>query len=579
MNKQFSSNKQPIERQKLRGGYYTPLELAQYVTNWAIRDGMEKILEPSCGDGNFLVSLLQRVAWLEELGHKVSPKVTAIEIEPLELEKAKKRAFEFSPSVEIEFIAADFFEVYARLQNENKFDVIIGNPPFIRFQHFNEDSRQKAFGQLKSAGYNPTKLANVWSAFVQLSIELLDEGGRLAMVLPAELLQVGYATELRNRLASQFSHIVIIGFRKLIFPEIQQEVVLLLAEGKRQVSLLESDIHTIEFEDGNSLVKSANLDDAVAHIPGKHSHPGMKWTALFLSEASFSALDEAQQSKQVISLGKLAQVDVGVVTGRNNFFLVTDQQRQELFAENFSLPVVGKTSALKSITFDETDFEQYQSSERAYLLNLTNIQPDDFPQKLNEYILQGETEKVHEGYKCRNRKRWFDVPSIYAPHAFMYRQIHRYPLLVVNRAGATSTDTIHRVRFINGTYPEKLAAICFNSLTLASAEVGGRSYGGGVLELEPREAEQLPIPYNGKINIDYEKVDQLLRKGDDDSALEYVDEIVLKGYMGLNNLTIKNIRNAWIELRERRINRRFPKVTYEQAQIQQLRLLEKKKTL
>ena len=101
------------------------------------------------------------------------------------------------------------------------------------------------------------------------------------MVLPAELLQVGYAGELRKRLALQFSHIIIIGFKKLVFPEIQQEVILLLAEGKQEISTLESDIHTIGFEDGEELLNTSNLDDAVKHVPSKHSRALMKWTSLF----------------------------------------------------------------------------------------------------------------------------------------------------------------------------------------------------------------------------------------------------------------------------------------------------------
>ncbi len=577
MNMRFQSNKQPVDKQKLRGGYYTPIELAQYLTTWAIRDGNENVLEPSCGDGNFVLSLLDRMSELERSGNEISAKITAVEIEPQELDKAKSRVSKYHLSgLDIEFVSADFFEIFSKLESGGGFDVILGNPPFIRFQNFVDESREKAFWHLRKAGYKPTKLANVWAAFVQLSIELVKEGGRLAMVLPAELLQVGYAGELRNRLASQFSHIVIVGFRKLVFPEIQQEVVLLLAEGKRDVSILESDIHTIEFEDGKSLLSSKSLNDAVAHIPSKHSRSGMKWTGLFLCEKSFCALDEARQSKLLVPLGKLAQVDIGVVTGRNSFFLLSETLRQEISATKFTLPVVGKTSALKSIVFNENDFEKYQTSAPAHLLNLVNVPENNFPETLKDYISHGEAEGVHKGYKCRVRKRWFDVPSIYAPNAFMFRQIYKYPLLVVNRAGATSTDTIHRVNFINGTRPEKLAAICFNSLTLAWAEVSGRSYGGGVLELEPKEAEQLLIPYSEKIDIDSEKVDDLLRQGKDSQALEYVDDVVLKDYIGLNISTIKNVRNAWIELRERRTNRRYPTVKYESNQSQQLRLLEKK---
>jgi adenine-specific DNA-methyltransferase len=588
MKTRFHSNKQPVDKQKLRGGYYTPIELSGYLTSWAIRNGNEKILEPSCGDGNFIDSIMHRLTVLKKSGNKISSKITAVEIETNELSKAKARLNGYNLSkVETEFVSGDFFNLFEKLQREGEYDVVVGNPPYIRFQYFDDESRKKAFWHLRIAGYNPTKLANAWCAFVQLSIELLKEGGRLAMVLPAELLQVGYAGELRKRLSAQFSHIVIVGFKKLVFPEIQQEVVLLLAEGKREASILESDIHTIEFEDGKDLLHSDDLEDAVQHIPSKHSRPLMKWTGLFLSEKSFYALDGAQRSELVIPLGKLANVDIGVVTGRNSFFVLDEKTRKEILAAKFTLPIIGRTSTLKSIVFDENDFEKYQLTEAGYLLDLNNIPERAIPKKLKEYIAHGEAENVHKGYKCRVRKRWFDVPSIYVPNAFMFRQIHKYPLLVVNRAGATSTDTIHRVKFINGTKPEKLAAICFNSLTLAWAEVSGRSYGGGVLELETSEAEHLPIPYNSKIEIDSQKVDLLLRSGKDIEALDYVDSVVLSDYMGISNATIKQIRNAWVELRNRRTNRRAPKITeekqakitYVQVQPQQLLLLEKVKKL
>ncbi len=52
----FPTNKQAADSRKLRGGYYTPLELAHYLVKWGIRDDTERILEPSCGDGNFILA-------------------------------------------------------------------------------------------------------------------------------------------------------------------------------------------------------------------------------------------------------------------------------------------------------------------------------------------------------------------------------------------------------------------------------------------------------------------------------------------------------------------------------------------
>ncbi|MFM8330360.1 MAG: hypothetical protein ACKN9T_01590, partial [Candidatus Methylumidiphilus sp.] len=45
--------------QKLRGGYYTPLDLAVFITRWTLENNPSSVLEPSCGDGVFIQALLE----------------------------------------------------------------------------------------------------------------------------------------------------------------------------------------------------------------------------------------------------------------------------------------------------------------------------------------------------------------------------------------------------------------------------------------------------------------------------------------------------------------------------------------
>jgi adenine-specific DNA-methyltransferase len=557
MSSPFETNKRPADKQKLRGGYYTPVKLADYLVEWAIRNGTKRILEPSAGDGNFVLAILNHYNKLKVVCDEDKPTIVAVEVESDEVQKAQTRTQRINTNeLSINWICDDFFAVYGDLRKDELFDVVLGNPPFIRFQYFVDESRNRAFEHLRNAGYKPTKLANAWVAFIQLSIELLEDGGRLAMVVPAELLQVKYSHELRTRLSKQFEHIVLVGFRKLVFPEIQQEVLLLLAEGKREQTKISSKIHTIQFDNGDELIRQGDLNTAIAHIPSKHSRNGMKWTALFLSNDSFEALDEAEQSNLLTPLGNLAEVDVGIVTGRNKFFVITEETKQQISASNFTVPIVGRTTVLNSPIFSLSDFEEYKNKYPAYLLNFTGIDASELPESILEYLRKGENERVHTGYKCRVRPRWYDVPSVYIPDAFLFRQVHKYPLLVVNEAQVTSTDTIHRVRLTQDVNLRLLATIFFNSLTLAWAEVGGRSYGGGVLELETREAEQLPIPYHENLNLDVEKVDTLLRKGKTEEALSYVDSIVLKEFLGFDTLMMRKIHLAWTQLRDRRIHRR-----------------------
>ena len=57
-----------LDADKLRGGYYTPESLAQWLCAWAIRDADDVILEPSCGDGSFLLAATDRLAALGAKG-------------------------------------------------------------------------------------------------------------------------------------------------------------------------------------------------------------------------------------------------------------------------------------------------------------------------------------------------------------------------------------------------------------------------------------------------------------------------------------------------------------------------------
>ncbi|MGU3777803.1 N-6 DNA methylase [Burkholderia metallica] len=550
MNIAFAT-KLPADLQKLRGGYYTPAAVVAFLVDWAIRSGDDTVLEPSCGDGNFLVGIAKKFRSLRA----GQGGFTAVEVEPNEFAKARQRiAGEKFAAEKADWINGDFFQSYSALKAIG-FDVILGNPPFIRFQHFREESRDVAFSHLRDAGYRPTKLANAWAAFVQLSIELLKTGGRLAMVVPAELLQVQYAAELRERIASHFTHVVLVSFKRLIFPEIQQEVVLLLAEGKREERGDHCDIHTVDVDDESELEASA-LTDVISHTAAKHTRPGMKWTSLHLSADAFDAIDRAERLEGLTRMSELASTEVGVVTGLNSFFVLPKARAEALEAINFTVPTVGKTSSLSGLKFDPVDYREHASKWNAFLLNFNGISSHRIPKPLLDYIAHAESEGIHQGYKCSIRKRWYDVPSIYVPDGFLFRQIHEYPLLVVNEANATSTDTIHRVRVREGVDIRRLAVCFFNSLTLAWAEVAGRSYGGGVLELEPREAASLPIPYFEDAALDFDYVDKLIRAKKISAALDYVDGVLLVGVLGLSKRSVRSIRSAWEQLRDRRIGRR-----------------------
>lgn len=513
--------------EKLRGGYYTPVPIAEFLARW-VRPTGKRLLEPSCGDGVILRALSRRPA-----------EVTGVEIEPEEAAKAS----EACPRAEV--IRADFFDWFTRNQ-WSAWDGVAGNPPFIRFGHWGGPTRETAFDVMRGVGMHPTKLTNAWVPFIVASSLAVREGGRLAMVVPAELLQVTYAAELRAFLVDEFAELTAVTFRRLVFDGILQEVVLLLGtRGKGPAQ-----IRVVEVEDMDSLPEPDDLA-SLPHAPALR-HETEKWTKYFLGPAGIEALRLLRETDTITPLGEVADVDVGIVTGRNQFFVLRPSTAADYGIERHVSPLVSKSAHLRGVRFEESDLSELHGSDAlCTLLALADsTEPDE---ALADYIAAGEEAGVHEGYKCSIRKKWWVVPSIWTPDAFLLRQIHDHPRIIANLTGATSTDTIHRVRMLNGIPPAKLAAASVNSVTFAFAEVMGRSYGGGVLELEPREAEGLPFPNPRPLTMrDVATVDRLLRRGELTAALDLVDAKLL-GNLDAN--LVVELRRAWERLRDRRLAR------------------------
>lgn len=545
--------------QKLRGGYYTPEVIAHFLANWAICSASDEVLEPSCGDGSLLEAAAQRLLQLGASAAQVNRQVRAIELYESEAVLARHRLENLGVPGSGVVTVSDFFSGDDQAWGiaGEPCDVVIGNPPFLRYHAFPEDQRNRAFRIMQTAGLSPSKLTNSWVAFLVAASLRLRKNGRLAMVIPAELLQVKYAEQTRTFLARHFGAITIVTFRRLVFAGIQQEVVLLLAEKSPEI---ESGIDVIELDDAESL---AGYE---VKLRGRHhlkaiDHAEEKWTQYYLEEREIGLLRALKVHPELTRFGQIGCVDVGVVTGNNSFFVLTESQVQSQELSGLTLPLVGRTAQLPGLMYTEED---WQANRRAdvlcHLLNLPASAISLLSQPMQRYVQSGEDAEMHVGFKCRNRKIWYVVPTLWSPDAFLFRQIHGYPKLVENRTQATSTDTIHRVRYHQPQQADQISMAFLNSMTFAFAEVLGRSYGGGVLELEPNEAEQIPIPFFLDTQLDLEELDKLERLGQIDAILDITDQVLLRDKMGLDKSEVETLRASWRKLSGRRIGRKVRSV-------------------
>lgn len=379
----FEAKASPTD-DKLRGGYYTPAPIAEFVSTWVSHAG-PLLLEPSCGDGNILEHLARQ-----------SSRAVGVELFPDEAAKAAKRT---GAPVSV----GDFFD-WLTPDKQGAFDGVAGNPPYIRFGNWAEPSRTNALALMRDAGLHPNKLTNAWVPFVVASILACKDGGRIGLVVPAELLQVGYASELRQFVIDRSSAVTVVCFNRLVFPGILQEVVLLLADkgpGPARIQI-------VQVEDANCLVELEVDTSPTVRAP---LHEREKWTKYFLSPAQIEAVRALRADDRLSPMRDYASVDVGVVTGRNSFFAMSSDEAAQHRIADLTIPLVSRSAQLAGVIYTESDHRAGGAAgSKTHLLDARGVALMEHA-GLAAYVALGERHDVHTGYKCRIRKDWWVVPS------------------------------------------------------------------------------------------------------------------------------------------------------------------------
>lgn len=522
-------------KQKLRGGYYTPPQIAAFLLKWGM-SGLSQpdILEPSCGDGVFIEQL-------EAIGNDFSS-FLGIEYDAEEAEKASKIGCHNT-----EVLNCDFHEFC--MSTDRRFDLAIGNPPFIRYQYYDATLQSYAEDIFNRAKLKYSKLTNAWVTFIIGSTLLLKDHGKIAFVVPADILQVSYAKQLRNFLIETFNQVSIISFEQLVFDDIQQEVVLLLCEKDG------SNRHTIDHidvQDMNALL--AIQPETICFKAKNINKDADKWSYFFLDNEEIDFLENLSLCKD-FRIGNYASVEVGITTGANQYFTVPKSVVECYELEAFARPMVGRSIQVSSLNFTNSDWLlNVDRGSRAYMLIFKD---NDFDHEgVKKYIALGESAGINKGYKTSIRDNWFVIPSIKISDALFIRRNHLFPRLILNSADAYTTDTMHRV-FIKPSINNKaFIASYYNSFSFAHSEIVGRNFGGGVLELMPGEVESIYLPYDKDNYRLFDTIDAMFRDGRlIDDILDYMDAKILIEKFGFSSESVQVARKIWKKLSSRRLRK------------------------
>lgn len=508
-------------KRKERGAFFTPPELARYLSEFAVRSGTDAILEPSCGEGEFLLAAGNRLLALGMQENQIQGHLVGCELHEASAALAQRRLA--TEGIHPTILVGDFFS----RDPVATFDAVVGNPPYIRFQQFSTHQAEIARASSQRAGVRLDAQASSWAPFVVHAAQFLRPGGRMAFVLPAELLSTNYAAPVRRYLVESFPEVNLVLFEEPVFPEVQEEVVLLLADGFGQ-----GDTDSIRVTQVRSLEDLHSADGRDIAVSGSARWP------IGVDGRDSETLLSSVSTDCFCDLGSWGRVRLGAVTGSNKYFTLTAAEVCELeLDESDVAPLCPPGSAhLRRICLSKERWTNLADQDaRAFL-----FYPRDAPSSAAAaYIAYGEQEGVSKAYKCRKRNPWWKVPGVSTCDAFLTYMNGAGPNLCANAAGVASINSVHGL-FLKESCRDLgmnvLPTLFMSTVTQLSAEVRGRAYGGGLLKLEPREASQLLVVSADiacRLSSEIERmsphVDKLLDAGKRDEATQLVDELLERG--------------------------------------------------
>lgn len=463
-----------IERKKKLGAFYTPSEVTDVLSTWAIRSMSDRILEPSFGGCNFLTSALKRLKKLDS--QNLSANIYGFDIDP--------HAFDFITKKKLtggNFFLEDFLNSSIETHNF-KVPVILGNPPYLPIHKLDTVYKNSLFKKFESFSHKIPRRSSIWIYFIAHSLQYLQDGGRMAWIVPDSISFTGYGENFLDFLVQHFSFIKLISINERFFQDAgtKEKTSILICEGYKMGTSQLMKVSVNSLHEGLGEVAFAQ---AIQRCSNKRP---LITPTKYLRKGFIAA-----------KLSDVFNIRIGIVIGATKLLTYNNQNIDaNPYYPKYLYPIVTKGKQLESLSITPKRLLQ-NAQLPVYLVDGLKLEQDD-PLLFSTFINSIPT-KTLLNVTFKTRSKLFGYDDFNHPDAFLTFYSQQLPRLILNEGKAlNATNSLHRL-YLREHYHDCSAIVKWISIQFFSGLFHdeildiARQYGNNIKKYEPSDASKIPV--------------------------------------------------------------------------------------
>lgn len=488
--------------------FTTPDILAEVMALWAITSPDDSVLDPCCGNSNLLEKAMDRLLALGATPRKAAKQTYGVEISPRTARVANAILLnKYGPGIP-KVLTADFLKI--KPGEIPLFKAIICNPPYKRHQRLGKRYKAEIANVVsQERAVTIPGTSNQYVHFLLHALSFIAPKGRLVFLLPSQYLTNDFGKVLRDFLGRNLTihHVILFDERLPVFLNSMSTASLVLVENSIPDPTWTTSFAKLDSVQAlSSLLSDQGVDGKAAAtvraVPQRAVLNAEKWAGFFYKPTV------PQNGK---TLADVAEVSRGIATGANEFFFLSDGQAKDKRLPADSLrPILVRAHDAPYPDFGKWDWDRLRRrGKRVWMLDCQVEKQSLKNLNLSQYIEWGEKERFNEGYLTSHRNPWYRTENRKPAKILFTYMSNGRPRFIYNKGRMLTSNAFHSIypkgKFASDpTYLKALLAFLNSSYTSSKLASIGRTYGGGLLKLEPSDTKAVPIPDLGsfaKINL------------------------------------------------------------------------------